>query len=251
MEPQWYFAEDGNTAGPISTEEMALRIGKAKDRSHYVWTEGMSEWTDARLLQQFSGVFQGAEPAQRLSAKSSVDAGRPSSEGHGTLAQRARHELIAYLAVSGYLLVWFSAVLFYKATILGSIGVQFAPFGIAAVKALILGKFILVLEALKVGEKREGGILILEILKSALLFTILLFVLSVIEEVVVGHIHGREARDVLAEMGGGTIPQAIATGVLMFLVLLPYLAFRRLALTYGELPELLFARRSLENKGRR
>jgi hypothetical protein len=41
-------------------------------------------------------------------------------------------------------------------------------------------------------------------------------------------------REVLGEIGGGTIPQAIATGVLMFLVLLPYLAFRRLALTFGD-----------------
>jgi hypothetical protein len=42
--------------------------------------------------------------------------------------------------------------MFYKATILGSVGIQFAPFGLAAVKALILGKFILVMEDLKIGE---------------------------------------------------------------------------------------------------
>jgi hypothetical protein len=75
-------------------------------------------------------------------------------------------------------------------------------------------------------------------------------VLSIVEEVVVGHFHGRGVREVLGEIVGGTMPQAIATGVLMFLVLLPYLAFRRLALTFGELPELLFTRRSPEKGGR-
>ena len=34
----------------------------------------------------------------------------------------------------------------------------------------------------------------------------------------------------------------------MFLVLLPYLAFRLLAFTFGELPELLFTRRSPEKR---
>jgi hypothetical protein len=156
--------------------------------------------------------------------------------------------MIAYLAVSGYLLIWFSAVMFYKATILGSVGIQFAPFGLAAVKALILGKFILVLEALRLGERRKGSrVLALDILREALLFTLVLIVLSIVEELIVGHFHGREARATIAEMGGGTIPQAIATSILMFLVLLPYLAFRRLALMHGALPELLFKRREFNS----
>jgi len=197
------------------------------------------------------GRFQMEEPAQLHPEKGYVEAQQPATGGHATLAQRARHEVIAYLAISGYLLVWFSAVMFYKATILGSIGIEFAPFGLAAVKALILGKFILVMEDLKIGEGKEsGGILAVEILKKALLFTLLLFVLSIVEEVVVGHFHGRGVREVLGEIGGGTMPQAIATGVLMFLVLLPYLAFRRLAFTFGELPELLFTRRSPEKGGK-
>ena len=52
--------------------------------------------------------------------------------------------------------------------------------------------YILVMEDLKIGEGKEGGdILAVEILKKALLFTLLLFVLSIVEEVVVGHFHGR------------------------------------------------------------
>jgi hypothetical protein len=104
-----------------------------------------------------------------------------------------------------------------------------------------------VLEDLRIGERRQGsGILFIEIAKKALLFTLLLIVLSILEEVILGYFHGEEAKEVLRGMGGGTIPQAFASGVLMFLVLLPYLAFRRLASTLGGLPELLFTRRPLE-----
>ncbi|ARN83814.1 hypothetical protein B1812_19395 [Methylocystis bryophila] len=165
------------------------------------------------------------------------------------LAQRARHELIAYLSVSAYLMVWFSAVLFYKSTVLRSVGIEFAPFALAAVKALILGKFILVLEAFKIGEKdQRSDLLIVGILKKALLFTLALFALTIVEEVVVGYIHGRKVAEVLSEFGGNRALQSLAAAILVFLVLLPYLAFRRLALVFGDLPELLFTHRSPEKR---
>lgn len=241
MAAEWYYEEEEKVLGPVSAEEIVGRIRRAQGQPHPVWTQGMSEWMDARGLPEFSPEFQRVErtPAERAE----IEAQRSAEGEHETLVQRARHELIAYGAISAYLLIWFSAVMFYKATILRSVGMEFAPFGLAAVKALILGKFILVLEALKIGERgKSSGILAVQILWRALLFTLLLIVLSIAEEVIVGYLHGRAAREVLAEMGGGTVQQAFAMAVLMFLVLLPYLAFRRLATTYGELPELLFAR---------
>ena len=63
-----------------------------------------------------------------------------------TLARRARNELIEYLAIAAYLAVCFGALLFYKATILESEGIGFAHLSLAIVKALILGKFVLILE---------------------------------------------------------------------------------------------------------
>jgi hypothetical protein len=249
MAAEWYYVEDGRAVGPISAQEIFDRVRKAQQELHFVWTEGMSEWADARGLPQFSAAFQAEAAARARSANAGGDGRRLTISEHASLKQRARHELIAYLGVSGYLLVWFTAVLFYKSTILGKLGIEFEPFGLAAVKALILGKFILVLEALKIGERSEGsGILFIEIVKKALFFTLLLIVLSVVEEVIVGYFHGREAKEVLREMAGGTIEQAIAVSALMFLVLVPYLAFRRIALTLGELPELLFTRRSLEKR---
>ena len=209
----------------------------------------MAGWTDAREAPEFGPrlAAKKARPAMFLQAARQAIAKGRQSLARRELAQRARHELIAYLAVSGYLLVWFSAVLFYKSTVLRSVGIEFAPFALAAVKALILGKFILVLEAFKIGENgRQSSLLIVDILKTALLFTLALFVLTVIEEVVVGHFHGRAVADVLSDFGGARALQSLAAAILVFLVLLPYLAFRRLALVFGELPELLFTLRPPE-----
>ncbi len=246
MADEWFYAENGESFGPLSGADMLERIRKTGGEPLYIWREGMAEWTIAGEAAEFAAALQ-AKPSKSLlqRAQQAVAKGRQSLAQH-KVAERARHEIIAYLAVSGYLFVWFSAVLFYKSTVLRTVGVEFAPFALAAVKALILGKFMLVLEAFKLGERRRSNRLIVDVLKKALLFTLALFALQVLEEIVVGYFHGRKALEAVKEIGGGSALQAFAGAVLMFLALLPYLAFRRLALVFGDLPELLFAHRPPE-----
>jgi len=246
MAKEWYYAENGESFGPLPGDEMLARIRQSGDEPLFVWREGMAEWTDAREAPEFSAALRSKKmrPAMFLQAARQAVAKGRQTLAQRQVAERARHELIAYLTVSAYLLVWFTAVLFYKSTILRSVGIEFAPFAIAVVKALVLGKFILILEAFKVGENdRRNSPLIVDLLKKAFVFTLLLFALSILEEIVVGHFHGRTAPEVIKEIGGGSALQALAQAILMFLVLLPYLAFRRLALLFGELPELLFTLR--------
>ena len=58
MEANWYYAERGKIVGPMSAEEIASRIRQATSQSHFVWTEGMAEWTDASTVLEFSTEFQ-------------------------------------------------------------------------------------------------------------------------------------------------------------------------------------------------
>jgi hypothetical protein len=258
MADEWFYVENGESLGPVSMEELGRKIAGSGGGPQLVWAPGMPEWVDARTLPQFAprpspATDALADAASARAGVSGATAGPTVAEGSGhaarvldkakSLAHSARHEFISYLAVSSYLMVWFVALMFYKATILRSVGVEFAPFGFAIVKALILGKFMLVLEAVKLGERRtSGNAMIVQIIKKALLFTFALIIMSVIEEIIVGHFHDRSARDVLKEMAGGSLPQVLASAILMFLVLLPYMAFRRVALTIGDLPDMLFAK---------
>lgn len=59
------------------------------------------------------------------------------------MTHRVVHELRQYAVISAYLYVCFGALLLYKTAILNGQGISYAPYGIAAIKALILGKFIL------------------------------------------------------------------------------------------------------------
>lgn len=264
MAEEWFYVENGASHGPVSREELSRRIDAAKGEPQLVWSPGMPEWADARTLAPFAPRPSPAPIRRPVSNPAVAASGSTSTARSGTallatgaapgreaqavdkpksLAQRARHELVAFAAIASYLMVWFLAVMFYKATILRSVGIDIAPIGFAVVKSLILAKFMLMLEAVKLGDRRGAGdIMALQILKKALLFTLALIVMSMIEEVVVGHFHGRDAREVLREMSGGSLSQVMASAILMFLVLLPYMAFRRLALAIGDLPALLFTK---------
>jgi len=223
MGTKWYYAENGEKRGPATSGEIVKLIEQDDAQPALIWAEGV----------------QLAVPSAEAEAK------KPPELKRATLARRARNELIEYLAIASYLAVCFGALLFYKATILESEGVETTRVALAIVKALILGKFVLLLESLKVGHGKIGAsVLILDILKKALLFTVLLLVLSAVEEVIVGYFHGENAHNALRTMGGGSVPQLIATTLLMFLILIPYFAYREIAAKLGEeaVSKLLFAR---------
>jgi hypothetical protein len=233
MNAEWFYVENDKTIGPTTLADVAERLRHAEGEPCFVWTEGMSDWTDAATVPAIRKLLQ-SKPTRTLSALEVADSETPTVQ-KPTLAQRARHELAEYLTISAYLFVCFGALLFYKSAILRSDGVEFAAFGLALVKALILGKFILVLQAIKVGERRDkASILLVDILKTSFLFLIFLVALNAIEEIVLGLLHGRAAREVLGEMAGGTFREAIAVCILLLLVLIPYFSFRGLASRLGE-----------------
>ena len=71
-----------------------------------------------------------------------------------SVLQRAFHELKELVFITLYLYVTLGAVILTKTAVLHTQGVQFTPWGIAIVKAVVLAKFMLLGEAMKVGERR-------------------------------------------------------------------------------------------------
>jgi len=147
--------------------------------------------------------------------------------------ERLREELRRYLAVSAYLFVCFAAILFYKAAILSSIGEHFLPFGLAAGKALILGKFVLLGEAAGVGTRIGARTLLQRILSSSVLFLGLLVLLTIIEEIIVGLVHGHSLGQAVAALADRPWLEVLASCVLMLLVLIPLVTVTEVSRTLG------------------
>jgi hypothetical protein len=148
--------------------------------------------------------------------------------------QKALREFKEMAALSLYLYICLGAVLLLKAAVLQDVGVNFAVWGIAAVKALLLAKFMLLGRALELGKRFRDRPLIWPTLYHALMFLILLLVLSTIEEIVVGSIRHRSLSDSLTHVVGDTVFEGIAVCLILFLILVPYSAFVFLADVLGE-----------------
>ena len=105
--------------------------------------------------------------------------------------RKATRELKEMAALALYLYICLGAVLMLKAAILQDVEINFAIWGIAAVKALLLAKFMLVGRAFQLGKRFRDRPLIWPAIYHALMFLILLLVLTTIEELIVGSVRHR------------------------------------------------------------
>jgi hypothetical protein len=158
----------------------------------------------------------------------------PRARPHGSVKQKLGHELEEFAVIAAYFYICFAAILFYKAAVLQAEGIGYAPYGLAVVKALILGKFVLLGHAAHVGERFAQKPLIYPVLYQSGIFLAMLIALTVVEEAVIGLIHGHTVAQSVGDIAGGTWAQIAATCFLLWLILLPYLAFRQIGKALGE-----------------
>ena len=146
------------------------------------------------------------------------------------IAERAEIEAKELFFLTLYLFIVFSALLFLKSAILEAQGVHWGYWGFAAIKALLVAKFILIGRALHIGEGLRTRPLIWQTLHKAIAFTIFVAILTVIEDAAMGMaIHGKTFAQSTADLGGGTLRQMIATEFIVFLVFIPLFAFGALS----------------------
>lgn len=160
-----------------------------------------------------------------------VSANASEQKGH---AATAMAELKAFLALSVYLYICLGSVMLYKDAVLSGAGITVTASGIAVVKAMILAKFMLLGRMLHIGTRYRDKPLIWPTLYHALMFLLVLLVLTTIEELVVGMIHSRPVGESLTHIVGPTVLQGGAACLIMFLILLPYSAFTCLGDALGE-----------------
>jgi hypothetical protein len=146
---------------------------------------------------------------------------------------RAQEELRNYAIIAGYLFVCFAVLMLFESTIPGSANAGAFSVATAAVKALVLGKFILIGEAVGVGKTARTTHLASQIVGKSLQFLALLIVLTALEELIVGKVHGQGFAATLAEFSHHSLLQMLARCLLMLLILLPLIALRELSKELG------------------
>lgn len=149
------------------------------------------------------------------------------------LKTKAAHELKDLAILTAYLYVAFGAIIFYRYAVLQGVGVSSALWGLAIVKALLVAKFILLGRAAGIGRRFKSKPLIWATLHKSTVFLVLVLFLTIVEEAIVGLIHGRSIVESIGDIGGGTTLQLVATLALVFFILFPYFAVESLEEVLG------------------
>jgi hypothetical protein len=162
-----------------------------------------------------------------------------------TLTERLREEASSFAIIALYLFVCLGVIAYLKFSILETQGISFRPWAFAAIKALIIAKFMLVARAFERHRGLDTRPLIFPTVTKAVAVFLFVLALLVIEELVVGYFHGRSFSQSFAEMGGNTMHEKYASALIVLLVMLPLYAFRALGEVVGfnTLGRLYFERR--------
>lgn len=150
-----------------------------------------------------------------------------------TVGERAREEFRKYLLVSVYLWVCFAVLTLYKAAALEAEGIDWAPLGFAVIQALVIGKFILIGDALKAGHKSTEHPLLHRVAWRTLAMLGVLIIFKVLEEVIVALIHGKALGSLLEEIVARPFWVNLAPVLLMLLILVPMITATEIHRTVG------------------
>lgn len=140
----------------------------------------------------------------------------------------------AYAIISLYLWICFTALLLYHNSILRINDLALLALSSAAIKALILGKFILIGKMFKIGERFRHAILLHQILWKSLATMLLLMIFTIAEDLLAGLVHGHAIVDTMAEMMARSSVQWVAPNLLMLLVLIPLITFEKIDTSMGK-----------------
>ena len=158
-----------------------------------------------------------------------------------TVIREARKFVVRFL----YLWILFALFALHKSVLLPEEGYIYGQ-GFAVFNAFVLAKVMLVGDNLHVGENLDARPLVYPVLFKSALFAIILICFDLIEEVVMKNLRGESLVAGIWSVAGGSLKGILSVGIIMFVVLIPYFAFREMVKVVGErqMRELLFVRRT-------
>lgn len=150
-----------------------------------------------------------------------------------TVRQRVAAEVRRFAVMFLYLWILFGLFVLNERIILRQEGVGFASQGFAVFNALVLAKVMLVAETLNLGDRFRRGPLVYTILCQSFLFSILFISFHIVEKVVLGLVKGESLAASVPGIGGGGLAGVVCVGVILFVALTPFFAFRELSRVLG------------------
>lgn len=151
-----------------------------------------------------------------------------------------------------YLWVVFGVLIVHTSLVLAEHHIDFKYHGLALINALALAKVMLVAKDLHLGERFNKAPLIYPTLLKSALFAVVLACFKILEEVAIGLYRRESFQQSITDLGGGTSKGILTLIMLVFVLLIPFVAFGELQRVLGEgkLELMFFHSRPLESQTR-
>jgi hypothetical protein len=169
------------------------------------------------------------------------------SEGkHAELKAKAKEELRLLLIITVYLAILFCSFLTYRRLISRELGVTSFHYGFAVIEAVVIAKVILIGKAMGLGKRDAGRALMVAVLRSSVVYAVLIALFSVLEHLIDGLIHGKNLAQSLDALASQGIYETLARTLVLFVALIPFFAMWKLDEELGErkLSRIFFGERS-------
>lgn len=148
--------------------------------------------------------------------------------------ERLRHEVRRFVLMFLYLWVLLLLFVLNEDIVFRQQGLSFSAQGFAFFNALVLAKVMLVAEDLDLGRWRERRPLVYPILRESFLLTALFIAFHVVEHVIIGLVKGETLAASVPHIGGGGLIGLACVGVIFFVALIPFFAFKYVGREIGE-----------------
>jgi hypothetical protein len=157
---------------------------------------------------------------------------------------RLANEVTRFGLMFVYLWLVFGLFVLFERIVRGQMGLGYQSQGFALINALVLAKVMLIAEDLNLGRWMRRRPLAYAAMGEAALFATVFIAFHILERLIVGLLHGSTLVGSAPVFGQGGFVGLVTVAAIMFVVLIPYFAFRDIgrALGPGELSRLLFSR---------
>jgi hypothetical protein len=143
-------------------------------------------------------------------------------------------EMTAYWINVLYLTLLFSVFNSYRRLILTNYNIGYSNWGISFIKALILGKVIMVGSIFQFGRSLENKPLIIPTLFQSILFTFWVTLFALVESAMRGFLHGKGLGGALDHLLGDGTNEFFSKCLVVFVAFIPFFAFKELGRVLGK-----------------
>jgi hypothetical protein len=241
----WYALRPEIRSHPLCLADLKVLAAQQQlRRDDFIWHPAWDTW---RFAHELPGLFDDA--AQIASAA-------PVAQAHGTtvgtgrsdtrtpthdLKERARHELRSYVVITVYVWTILSLLRLHETLLADSYHVGLQAHGLAIVNALIIGKVVLIAEALRVGDRAARRAPAFAILIKSLFFALAIVLFHATEHIVTELWHGAALNADLFVVDAENARRSLIMAAIMTIALMPYFLIKEIERRTGEADLLLMA----------